>query len=114
MSNDLAKKAADLGLDPDDSRVMADLKRVQQQPAWGLRANRTRQKGKVNRLAAFALFCSLTVPILGIVFGILALQEIDDTTPRERGAALAQWAIGLGAVVMLLLVLIPIAVFVGN
>lgn len=57
-------------------------------------------RGKANRLAVFALFCAFVVPVLGIVFGLVALEEIDESEGEERGRAMAQWAIGLGAVVL--------------
>jgi len=57
-------------------------------------------QGKANRLAVFALFCAFVIPVLGIVFGLVALDEIDESEGEERGRAMAQWAIGLGAVTL--------------
>jgi hypothetical protein len=59
-------------------------------------------KGKANRLAVTALICATCVPFLlvagalGVTFGYLALEEIEESEGKERGSAMAQWAIGLG------------------
>lgn len=61
-----------------------------------------RPKGRANRLAVTALICATCVPFLlvagalGVAFGYVALDEIEESEGRERGAAMAQWAIGLG------------------
>lgn len=71
----------------------------------GARTPRPRPMGRANRLAVFALFCAFTVPVLGIVFGVVAQDEIRVSEGKERGLGMAQWAIGLGIAV--------IAVYVG-
>jgi len=58
--------------------------------------------GRANRLAVMALICATCVPflfvsgILGTVFGMVALDEIDEADGPERGQGMAKWAIGLG------------------
>ena len=94
-----------LGVDPDDPAVTRDLERLEQPvrasaPEWGMRAGRPRPTGKANRLAVFALFCAFVVPVLGVVFGLVALDEIDESEDAERGRAMARWAIGIGAVLL--------------
>jgi hypothetical protein len=60
--------------------------------------------GKANRLAVTALICACCIPfllvggILGTVFGMVALDEIDESEGKERGRGMAQWAIGIGFV----------------
>jgi hypothetical protein len=76
--------------------------------------------GRANRLAVTALICSVAIPfllvagILGTVFGMVALDEIDESEGAERGQGMAKWAIGLGflnilvscALIVLLVVLL--------
>ncbi len=68
------------------------------------RERRERATGKANRLAVTALICAAAIPfllvagILGAVFGFVALDEIEESEGKERGQAIAQWAIGLGFV----------------
>jgi hypothetical protein len=57
--------------------------------------------GRANRLAVTALICACVVgPIVGgilaTVFGMVALDEIDESDGAERGQGMAKWAIGLG------------------
>jgi hypothetical protein len=58
--------------------------------------------GRANRLAVTALICACCVPfllvggILGTVFGMVALDEIEEAEGQERGQGMAKWAIGLG------------------
>ena len=58
--------------------------------------------GRANRLAVTALICATCVPfllvsgILATVFGMVALDEIDEAESPERGRGMAKWAIGLG------------------
>jgi uncharacterized membrane protein len=66
--------------------------------------------GKVNRLAVFALFCCFTVPVLGIVFGILALNEIEDEGGKERGSGVARSAIVLGVIGLIVAVIAAVLV----
>jgi Domain of unknown function (DUF4190) len=60
--------------------------------------------GKANRLAVTALICACCIPfllvggILGTVFGMVAIDEIDESNGKERGRGMAQWAIGIGFV----------------
>lgn len=71
---------------------------------WGERWKPPREKptGKANRLAVTALICASCVPfllvggILGTVFGMVALDEIEESEGKERGQGMAKWAIGLG------------------
>lgn len=68
--------------------------------AWGERW-KERPTGKANRLAVVALICSCVGPvfvggILGTVFGLVALDEIEEADGAERGQGMAKWAIGLG------------------
>ncbi len=108
--DDLQETARKLGLPEDDPAVMGDLQTLtasettppQRKQEWGLRARQSRPTGKANRLAVFALFCALLVPVLGIVFGVVALNEIEDAEDAERGTGMAKWAIGIGAVYLLL------------
>ncbi len=90
MNDEHKETARELGLPEDDPAVMRDLQMLAssgagQAPQWGLRAGQPRPVGKVNRLAVFALFCSFILPVLGIVFGTLALNEIEDGGGKERG-----------------------------
>jgi uncharacterized membrane protein len=66
-----------------------------------------RPTGKTNRLAVFALFCAFVVPVLGIVFGLTALREIEDADGAEPGAGMATWAVTVG------LLMLTIAVGLG-
>lgn len=66
-------------------------------------SERVKATGKANRLAVTALICACIVPflvggILATVFGMVALDEIDESDGVERGRGMAQWAIGLGFV----------------
>jgi hypothetical protein len=59
--------------------------------------------GRANRLAVTALICACVIgPIVGgilaTVFGMVALDEIDESEGQERGQGMAKWAIGLGFV----------------
>jgi hypothetical protein len=72
---------------------------------WGERRKpkppRERPSGKANRLAVTALILAGVGPllvggILATVFGYVALDEIEESEGKERGKAIAQWAIGLG------------------
>lgn len=64
--------------------------------------------GRANRLAVTALICATCVPfllvsgILATVFGMVALDEIEEAEEPERGEGIAKWAIGLGFVNILL------------
>jgi hypothetical protein len=115
--DDTARK---LGL-PDDPAVREDLQTLSasagtdrpSQSEWGLRA-RARPAGKANRLAVFALFCAFVVPVLGIVFGLVALDEISDADGRERGEGLAKWAVGLGALWLVLAVAFAVWLVVAH
>jgi hypothetical protein len=88
--------------------------------AWGKRWKDPKPEptGKANRLAVAALICSCIGPvlvggILGTVFGLVALEEIEETEGTERGQGMAKWAIGLGfvniALSLALIVLLTIA-----
>jgi hypothetical protein len=50
------------------------------------------------------LICATALPfllvsgVLGAVLGFVALDEIEDSHGKERGEAMAKWAIGLGFV----------------
>jgi hypothetical protein len=106
-SDDLQAAARKLGLSEDDPAVMRDLQTLtddasQPKQEWGMRAMRPRPTGKANRLAVFALFCAFVAPVLGIVFGVVALDEIEDTGGTERGVRMAQWAVGIGGVLTVL------------
>lgn len=70
---------------------------------WGERWTepKPRPTGRANRLAVTALICSCFGPflvggILATVFGLVALDEIEEADPVERGQGMAKWAIGLG------------------
>lgn len=71
---------------------------------WGERKREPRERptGRANRLAVTALICAV-IPwgivggILAMVFGQIALDEIEESNGAERGQGLAKWAIGLGA-----------------
>lgn len=57
--------------------------------------------GRANRLAVTALICACIVGplvggILATVFGMVALDEIEEAEGTERGQGMAKWAIGLG------------------
>ena len=74
---------------------------------WGARwhddLERAEPLGRANRLAVVALICSCFGPflvggILATVFGMVALDEIEESEGQERGAGMAKWAIGLGFV----------------
>lgn len=59
------------------------------------------RQGKANRLAVTALILACLGPllvggILATVFGMVALDEIEESNGAERGRGIAQWAIGLG------------------
>ncbi len=69
----------------------------------GTRWIKPKPTGRANRLAVTALICACLAGvvvggILGIVFGSVALDEIRESEGKERGEAMAQWAIGLGVV----------------
>lgn len=71
------------------------------------RAERVQPTGKANRLAVAALICAALAPILaggilGIVFGLVALNEIAESEGKERGEGMAHWAIGLGVLNVIL------------
>lgn len=58
-------------------------------------------KGRANRLAVTALICACVVGfivggILATVFGMVALDEIEESDGAERGQGMAKWAVGLG------------------
>jgi hypothetical protein len=65
-------------------------------------SERERPTGKANRLAVTALICACCIPfllvggILGTVFGLVALDEIEESDGAERGRGIAQGAVGLG------------------
>jgi hypothetical protein len=64
---------------------------------------RPKPTGKANRLAVTALILAGLAPflvggILATVFGMVALDEIDESNGTERGGGIAKWAIGLGFV----------------
>lgn len=68
---------------------------------------RARPTGRANRLAVTALICACVAPVLvggvlATVFGMVALDEIEESEGKERGAGMAMWAIGLGFVNILL------------
>lgn len=69
--------------------------------------SRERPTGRANRLAVTALICACVVgPIVGgilaTVFGMVALDEIEESEGAERGQGMAKWAIGLGFINILL------------
>ncbi|HVC06016.1 MAG TPA: DUF4190 domain-containing protein [Solirubrobacterales bacterium] len=68
---------------------------------WAEAPPRIRPTGKANRLAVTALICAFVLPILGIVFGVMALDEISESEDTERGEGTAKWAIGLGVFYLL-------------
>jgi hypothetical protein len=77
--------------------------------SWGevWRKPKGKPTGKANRLAVTALICSCVGPvfvggILGTVFGMVALDEIEEAERTERGQGMAKWAIGLGFLNVLL------------
>ena len=75
--------------------------------------DRSQPMGKANRLAVTALICSLIGPIfvggiLAMVFGEVALDEIDESEGKERGRGMAVWAIVLGVLNLLLSILFVI------
>jgi|GEM_PF-1692578 len=106
-----------MGLDPDDPDVALKMEQLaEEKPAQserGSRAARPRPTGKANRLAVFALFCAFVVPVLGIVFGLVALDEIDDSDDTERGRGMAQWAIGIGGVAVGISIAVAVWVIVS-
>jgi len=70
---------------------------------WGGPWKEPKQKptGKANRLAVTALVCSCGGPVfvggvLRTVFGMVALDEIEEADGAERGQGMARWAVGLG------------------
>jgi hypothetical protein len=68
---------------------------------------RPKPTGKANRLAVTALILACLAPllvggILGTVFGMVALDEVEESEGKERGAGMAKWAIGLGFVNILI------------
>jgi Domain of unknown function (DUF4190)/Protein of unknown function (DUF2510) len=70
---------------------------------WGARRKEPRPTGRANRLAVTALILACFGPflvggILATVFGIVSLEEIEDSEGAERGQSIARWAIGLGFV----------------
>lgn len=72
---------------------------------WGEKWREPKPKptGRANRLAVTALICSCVGPVfvggvLGTVFGMVALDEIEEADGAERGQGMAKWAIGLGFV----------------
>lgn len=76
---------------------------------WGerWREPKVRPAGKANRLAVTALICSCVGPIfvggiLATVFGLVALDEIEEADGAERGQGIAKWAIGVGFVNIIL------------
>lgn len=80
-----------------------DRKRYWDGKSWGevWREPKEKPTGKANRLAVAALICSCVGPvfvggILGTVFGVVALEEIEEADGAERGQGMAKWAIGLG------------------
>jgi hypothetical protein len=78
-------------------------KLMQGREAAGEGAPQARPSGRVNRLAVTALICACIAPvliggILATVFGLAALDEIEDSEGTERGEVMAKWAIGLGFV----------------
>jgi len=78
-------------------------KLMQGRQATGESVPQARPSGRVNRLAVTALVCACIAPvlvggILATVFGLAALDEIEDSNGTERGEMMAKWAIGLGLV----------------
>lgn len=112
--------AGPAGAEADGRERESETDSTPQRAEWGVRANRVRPTGKANRLAVTALICSMAIPfllvagILGITFGFVALDEIEEAEGNERGKAIAQWAIGLGlvniAISGALIVLVAVAV----
>lgn len=98
--SDGAEKAPGWHPDPEEP----DKQRYWDGEQWGeqsSRPERVRPTGRANRLAVTALICACVAPILvgGIlatVFGMVALDEIEESDGKERGAGMAKWAIGLG------------------
>lgn len=77
-----------------------DRKRYWDGESWGKRW-KDQPTGRANRLAVTALICSCIGPVfvggvLGTVFGMVALDEIEEADGAERGQGMAKWAIGLG------------------
>ena len=56
----------------------------------------TSAPARTNVFAIIGFICAFLIPVVGIVFGALALRQISDT--REAGRGLARWAIGLGLI----------------
>jgi len=96
VADDLRETARRLGLPENDPAVMRDLEAIASHPGQP----RPIRERRANRLAVFALFCAFLVPVLGIVFGVVALQEIEASGEAERGARMAEWAVGIGCVVV--------------
>jgi uncharacterized protein DUF4190 len=102
MAQDSVQEIAErLGLDPSDPAVLSSLERLSARPTeapsreqhWGMK----RELGvPANRVAIFALFCAFVVPVLGIVFGYVALDEIRASNGAERGESMATWAMIIG------------------
>jgi hypothetical protein len=101
-----------LGLSEDDPNILRDMEALADGNAaaltaddapkprraeWGLKAARAagdRQTGKANRLAVAALICACVAPVfvvgaLGIVFGLVELDEIEDSEGAEHGTGIA-------------------------
>jgi hypothetical protein len=76
--------------------------REPEDPGGAYADERVKPTGRANRLAVTALICATCVPfllvggILATVFGLVALDEIDEADGAERGRGIAQWAVGLG------------------
>jgi hypothetical protein len=106
VSVDGERKPAGWYPDPQRAETQrAETQRYWDGEQWGERWNepepRVKPTGKANRLAVTALICASLAPllvggILATVFGLVALDEIEESEGKERGAGMAKWAVGLG------------------
>jgi uncharacterized membrane protein len=72
------------------------------------KTRKTNTTGKTNTLAIVGLILSFLVPIVGLVLGIIALNQLKNN-PGEEGRGLAIAAIVISSIFML----IGILIFIG-
>ena len=82
------------------------------------RPERSRRRGRTNRLAVTAFVIATVIPIAGVipafVLGYIALDEIRESDGAERGSGLAWAAILISLVILLFAVLIIALLIAGD
>ena len=72
----------------------------------------TSKSKEYNIFAILGFICSFFIPILGIIFSAIALNQIKKDNSRGRGLAIAGLIIGIVSIVLIIIILIVYAALI--